>query len=93
MFGLQRCSIDRGLDLRSQSSRNGCHRKDENRKAQEVEDQGYVHEPGSGRKIFGFDVGYRVDQRETIADPTGFRGKTLAGDFFCNSLTASSTAS
>ncbi len=27
-------------------------------------------------------IGYRLDQRETIADPTGFRGKLLAGDFF-----------
>jgi len=27
-------------------------------------------------------IGYRVDQRETVDDPQGFRGKTLSGDFF-----------
>jgi cell division protein FtsA len=27
-------------------------------------------------------IGYRVDDRETISDPLGFRGKTLTGDFF-----------
>ncbi len=27
-------------------------------------------------------IGYRVDARETVDDPLGFRGKTLTGDFF-----------
>lgn len=27
-------------------------------------------------------IGYRVDQRETVDDPRGFRGKALHGDFF-----------
>jgi cell division protein FtsA len=27
-------------------------------------------------------IGYRIDQRETIDDPLGFGGRTLAGDFF-----------
>jgi cell division protein FtsA len=27
-------------------------------------------------------IGFRVDQRETVDDPVGFRGKSLAGDFF-----------
>jgi len=42
-----------------------------------------AEQPSDGRELLHtVPIGYRVDARETIDDPRGFRGKSLTGEFF-----------